>query len=146
MVYQLWIRYWDWTIPRSLHPLSAMSHGSSAVDAWTFSLSQQPSSLSFKGAMAFQPWKRLLLNVPAGHDVFNLQWSHGLLAMDTPRADRPVLPARAASMEPRLFSHGYSDPQTTSRSAMPSFNGAMISPSWILASAPRCPADVMNLQ
>lgn len=60
-----------------------------------------------------------------------LQWSHGLLAMDTPRADRPVLPARAASMEPRLFSHGYPDPQTTSRSAMPSFNGAMAFQPWI---------------
>ena len=38
---------------------------------------------------------------------FNLQWSHGLSAMDTLKLDDVAIQVRNPSMEPWPFSHGY---------------------------------------
>ena len=61
--------------------------------------------LTFNGATAFRPWKRLCL-VDGDLWIVGLQWSHSLSAMET----RPVRPLRPLgpppSMEPQPFGHG----------------------------------------
>ncbi len=77
------------------------SHGYYAVD------NPMPIELqSFNGAMAFQPWIReeRRKTMKALND---LQWGHGLSAMDTPRKWRRLPMKSGPSMGPWPFSHGY---------------------------------------
>lgn len=82
------------------------SHGPSAMDTPSRLRSAPPATIGFNGATAFQPWTRLGGSRTHNNGVF-LQRGHDLSAMDI-RPHRCLRRHRhLASMEPRLFSHGY---------------------------------------
>ncbi len=62
--------------------------------------------VAFNGATAFQPWILRPDGSPA-QCACSLQWSHGLSAVDTPRARCGRRHNPDPSMEPRPFSRGY---------------------------------------
>ena len=121
------------------------SHGFSAMDTRAVRRSTAPPPRSFNGATAFQPWIHCTRPL-IWWNTTRLQWSHGFSAMDTLANGDVVEVNDYASMEPRLFSHGYRATPSQSSRRSAGFNGATAFQPWIRGKTSPIQKRILRLQ